>query len=285
MKSKKSQFTKEVISALGQDYGETAEIIKQVEEIRKEKASSLYSDLIFTLANLHFSENQAKQHWEKVLQHKQDMSKKLARNVGIRVALLDYFTNLQQKIENPKIIEIDLFEKTMLSAVTDGLTGLYNHRYFQDRLEEEIERTKRYGASLSLLMIDVDDFKVYNDANGHIAGDILLVELSKIMLQAFRKVDAVSRYGGEEFAIILPSTKKKGAMTIAGRICQRVASSHFPNQKVMPEGKITLSIGVVTFPEDGLDKMNLIDRADKLLYKAKKMGKNQAYGNYQEEGS
>jgi len=283
MKSRRNNFTKEVISVLGQDNGETAEIMKQVEEVRREKGNSLYSDLIYTLAHLHFSENQARQHWEKVLQHKQEMSRKLGRNVGIRVALLDYFINLQQKIENPKIIEIDLFEKTMLSAVTDGLTGLYNHRFFQDRLDEETERAKRYGMFLSLLMIDVDDFKIYNDANGHIAGDVLLVELSKILLRAVRKVDAVSRYGGEEFTVILPSTKKKGALTIAGRICQKVAAGYFPNQTVMPSKKVTVSIGVASFPDDGDNKIELLDCADKLLYQAKAMGKNQAYGICKEE--
>lgn len=283
MKTRKNNFTKEIISVLGQDNGETAEILKQVEEVRKEKANSLYSDLIYTLAHLHFSENQARLHWEKVLQHKQEMSRKLGRNVGIRVALLDYFINLQQKIENPKIIEIDIFEKTMLSAVTDGLTGLYNHRFFQDRLEEETERASRYGASLSLLMIDVDDFKVYNDSNGHIAGDVLLVDISKIIMQAVRKVDVVSRYGGEEFTVILPSTKKKGAMTIAGRICQKIAAGHFPNQAVMPAKKVTVSIGVASFPEDGSSKMDLLDCADKLLYQAKSLGKNQAYGTCKEE--
>jgi diguanylate cyclase (GGDEF)-like protein len=272
-----------VISVLGQDNGETAEILKQVEDVRREKANSLYSDLIYTLTHLHFGETQAKHHWEKILQHKQEMSGILGRNVGIRVALLDYFINLQQKIDNPKIIEIDLFEKTMLSAVTDGLTGLYNHRYFQDRLDEEVERARRYGMPLSLLMVDVDDFKVYNDANGHIAGDVLLVEISKILLKAVRKVDAVARYGGEEFSVILPSTKKKGALTIAWRICQKVAAAHFPNQIVMPQKNVTVSIGVATFPEDAGEKVMLLDCADKLLYQAKALGKNQAFGISKEE--
>jgi len=277
MKNKKSSFTKEMIAILGKDYGESSEIMSQVEELLKEKAQSLYSDLIYTLTHLHFTETQARQHWEKILKHKQQMMQKLGRNVGVRVALMDYFTNLHQKIDNPKIIELDVFEKTLLSAITDGLTGLYNHRYFQDRLEEEIERSQRYGQPTGLLMIDLDDFKRYNDANGHIAGDVLLAEISKILRKTVRKVDVVARYGGEEFAVILPATKRKGAMIIASRLCQKVASSHFPNMDVMPRKMVTISVGLAVHPEDAKDKDRLTDMADKALYHAKKAGKNQVY--------
>ena len=273
-----SGFTKEMIAILGKDYGESSEIMKQVEDLLKEKAATLYSDLIYTITHLRFSENQARIHWEKVLQHKLEMTRRLDRNVGVRVALLDYFTNTHHKLDNPKIIELDVFEKAMLTAVTDGLTGLYNHRFFQDRLEEEVERCVRYAGTISLLMLDLDNFKIYNDTNGHIAGDVLLVEVSKLIRKTVRKVDTVARYGGEEFAVILPSTSKKGAMIIARRIVQRIADNHFPNQIVMPGGRVTISCGVATFPEDAKDKAVLVDMADKMLYKAKRNGKNQVVG-------
>jgi diguanylate cyclase (GGDEF)-like protein len=282
MKNKRSSFTKEMIAILGKDYGESSEIMAQVEDLLKEKAHSLYSDLIYTLTHLHFSEAQARQHWEKILKHKQQMIQKLGRNVGVRVALMDYFTNLHQKIENPKIIELDVFEKTLLSAITDGLTGLYNHRYFQDRLEEELERSQRYGQPVALLMIDLDDFKRYNDANGHIAGDVLLADVAKMLRRTVRKVDVVARYGGEEFAVILPATRKKGALIIANRLCQKAASTKFPNQEVMPRKAITISIGLAVYPDDAKDKAKLIDMADKALYHSKKAGKNQVY-SYGEE--
>ncbi len=277
MKNRRSSFTKEMIAILGKDYGESSEIMAQVEDLLKEKAHSLYSDLIYTLTHLHFTEAQARQHWEKILKHKQQMMQRLGRNVGVRVALMDYFTNLHQKIDNPKIIELDVFEKTLLSAITDGLTGLYNHRYFQDRLEEELERSQRYGQPSALLMIDLDDFKCYNDANGHIAGDVLLADVAKLIRKTVRKVDVVARYGGEEFAVILPATKKKGALIIAHRLCQKTANSKFPNQEVMPRKAITISMGLAVYPDDAKDKAKLIDMADKALYHAKKAGKNQVY--------
>ena len=278
MKSKKDGFTKEIIEVLGKDHGETEEVIKLMEAGFIDKTSSLYGDLIYTLTHLRFSEGQARSHWEKILKHKLELAAKLGRNVGIRVSLLDYFTNLQQKLENPKVIEMDLYEKTLLSAVTDGLTGLYNHRYFQDRFEEEVERARRYQHPLSLLMLDLDDFKRYNDTNGHIAGDLLLVEVSKVLKRAVRKVDTAARYGGEEFAIILPDTKKKGALIIAGRICQKIADYRFPNQAVMPKGRITVSIGVASLGDDSDNHNGLLDSADKALYRAKAGGKNQAVG-------
>ena len=278
MKSKKDGFTKEIIEVLGKDHGETEEVVKLMEAGFIDKTSSLYGDLIYTLTHLRFSEGQARSHWENILKHKLELASKLGRNVGIRVSLLDYFTNLQQKLDNPKVIEMDLYEKTLLSAVTDGLTGLYNHRYFQDRFEEEVERARRYQHPLSLLMLDLDDFKIYNDTNGHIAGDLLLVEVSKVLKRAVRKVDTAARYGGEEFAIILPSTKKKGALIIAGRICQKIADYRFPNQAVMPKGKITVSIGVASLGDDSDNHNGLLDSADKALYRAKANGKNQAVG-------
>jgi diguanylate cyclase (GGDEF)-like protein len=278
MVPKKNGFTKEIIEVLGKDHGETEDVVRQLEAVFVDKTATLYSDLIYTLTHLHFSEAQARNHWENVLKHKLELASKLNRNVGIRVSLLDYFANLQQKLDNPKVIEMDLYEKTLLSAVTDGLTGLYNHRYFQDRFEEEVERALRYHHSLSLLLMDLDDFKIYNDSNGHIAGDLLLVELSKLLKKAVRKVDTAARYGGEEFAIILPSTKKKGALIIAGRICQRIADYRFPNQVVMPNGRVTASIGVASLGDDSDNHTGLLDKADKALYRAKANGKNQAAG-------
>jgi diguanylate cyclase (GGDEF)-like protein len=275
MKPKKAQhFTKEIIDVLGHDYEESSDLFKHVEELLKERAQSLYSDLLYTLTHLHFSEHQARHHWDKILKHKKVMTDQLGRNVGVRVALMDYFTNMDQQIDNPKIIELDVFEKTLLSAITDGLTGLYNHRYFQDRLDEESERARRFKIPLSLLMIDIDSFKAYNDGNGHIAGDVLLVDLAKLLRVTVRKVDVVARYGGEEFVVILPGTKTPGARIIAGRLCHRVAEHAFPNREVMPGKRVTVSIGQATMPDDAAEKAALIDCADKALYHAKQTGKN-----------
>jgi len=268
------KFPKVVIDALAEDNGHNEEAIQLVAAMRKERESTLYSDLIYTLTHLHFKEHEAQHHWEEILRHKVAMSEDLKRNVGVRVAILDYFTNMHQKIDNPKIIELDLYEQTLLSAVTDGLTGLYNHRYFHDRLEEETERARRYKTPLSVVLYDIDDFKVYNDTNGHIAGDVLLVEASKLIRRTVRRSDIASRYGGDELAIILPHTDKAGAFIIADRIRERVAQHHFPNQDILPLGQVSFSGGVSTFPGDAADKTSLIESADHALYQSKQAGKN-----------
>ncbi|MEW6685418.1 MAG: GGDEF domain-containing protein [Candidatus Edwardsbacteria bacterium] len=276
MKSKKTlqRFSKEVIDALAGDNGESEEAIRQIESLRRQKAETLYSDLIQTLTHLYFPENEAKRHWSLILHHKYELGKKLRRPVGVRVAILDYFTNLHPHIKNPKIVELEFFEKTILSAITDGLTGLYNHRYFQDRLEEEIERSLRYQTIFSLTILDLDDFKIYNDTNGHLAGDILLIEATGVVTKAIRRSDLAARYGGDEFTLILPHTSKKGAYVLSERIRKRTETHRFPNQEILPLKKVTLSGGIATFPEDSREKDKLIASADKALYQAKQEGKN-----------
>ena len=164
------------------------------------------------------------------------------------------------------------YDKLQQLANLDGLTGLYNHRAFQDRLDEEIERARRGGHSLALLMLDIDLFKVFNDTYGHLAGDRILKEVSKIIRASIRKMDIPARYGGEEFAVILPESTLQGAFLVAERIRQEVAEKRidFDGKKI----GVTISIGIALYPEDGKDKKSLIASADLALYHAKRSGRN-----------
>ncbi|MBL4637572.1 MAG: diguanylate cyclase [Kofleriaceae bacterium] len=159
-------------------------------------------------------------------------------------------------------------------AVTDGLTGLYNHRHLHERLALEIERSGRNGLPLSLLMIDLDNFKSYNDRHGHPSGDELLRQLARIMGDGRRANDLVARYGGEEFAIVLVDTPKFTAAQVAERLRARVADYHFEHREEQPGGKVSVSIGVASFPDDAKDAETLVRRADTALYAAKHMGRN-----------
>src|SRR5690606_21785315 len=138
-------------------------------------------------------------------------------------------------------------------AVTDGLTGLYNHRHLHERLTLEVERSARNGLPLSILMIDVDHFKHYNDHHGHPAGDELLRQLSRIMRDGRRANDFVARYGGEEFAVVLVDTPKLTAAQLAERLREQVADFPFAHAEDQPGGKLTISIGVASFPDDAPD--------------------------------
>jgi len=177
-------------------------------------------------------------------------------------------TQIAIVIENAR-----LYEKTAKQAITDGLTNIYNYRHFHTRLSEELKRSKRYHRPLSLIMLDIDHFKIYNDKHGHLKGDVLLRELAQLLIKVTRDVDLVARYGGEEFMIILPETSKREAKQMAERIWREVRENHFPYGETQPGGHLTISLGVATFPEDAWEKEELIDLVDQALYRAKQGGR------------
>lgn len=159
-------------------------------------------------------------------------------------------------------------------ANLDGLTGLYNHACFQKRLDEEIDRATRHKRSISLIMLDLDNFKLFNDTWGHQEGDLVLKWFSEILNKSVRNHDIAARYGGEEFVVILPETDAPSAMVVAERI---VDAARRHSSASMGKGRnVTVSAGISTFPSNGLTKQDLITRADTALYQAKTEGKNQA---------
>lgn len=187
--------------------------------------------------------------------------------------------NFLETLANHAAIAIrnaSIHQRAQLMAVTDGLTSLFNHRFFQERLVEEVERCKRYGETgVSLLMIDIDDFKLLNDAYGHTVGDQVLKKIASIIRQESRVSDIVSRYGGEEFSVILPETSKEVGLVFAERLRSRVARQDFSTEDLKLEKRTSLSIGISHFPTDAGSPSQLIELADKALYVAKQSGKNQ----------
>lgn len=160
-----------------------------------------------------------------------------------------------------------------LMSITDPLTTLPNRRYLEERLTEELSRSKRYDYPMSFLMIDIDDFKAYNDNNGHQAGDLALQITAHCLKAALRSADVASRYGGEEFCILLPQTSMVEAGVIADRIRQRVATTHFPHGKSQPLGRVSISVGVSSFSKVINSSEVVIAAADRALYRAKRLGK------------
>jgi diguanylate cyclase (GGDEF)-like protein len=161
-----------------------------------------------------------------------------------------------------------------LMSITDPLTGLLNRRYLEERLTDELNRSQRYNYSMSCLMIDIDDFKSYNDRNGHQAGDIALKMTAHALKAALRSADVACRYGGEEFCIILPQTSLSEAGVIAERMRLRVAEKEYPFGKSQPLGTVTVSIGISTYAKQIDTAEQIIAAADRALYNAKKRGKN-----------
>ncbi len=167
-----------------------------------------------------------------------------------------------------------LYEKTLMLANMDSLTELWNHGYFQHLLNSELEKSRAMKLPLSLVMVDIDYFKIYNDNLGHQAGDKILKELATLIKNQSRKMDYVCRYGGEEFAVILPQADKKEAILIAERLRMDIEKHSFVREDILPDKKLTVSLGISSFPEDGLLPAELITAADKFLYFAKNKGRN-----------
>jgi len=167
-----------------------------------------------------------------------------------------------------------LHKKTEELTIVDELTGLYNYRYFTRKLKTEVRRAERYTQPLSLLMIDIDWFKRYNDTYGHLFGNLVLQDLALRIKESVREVDEVCRYGGEEFVVILPQTKKEDAQMIGERIRQRVGEEDFMDEQENTKVRITVSVGVASYPENGRTSKELIERMDQALYLAKGEGKN-----------
>lgn len=205
---------------------------------------------------------------------------------SMRLGAVDYITK-PFNIEHVKIIVNRSIDRRVLKrkaeegefykelSKIDGLTEVYNHRSFHQILEAEVNRAIRYNRNISLMMLDVDNFKIYNDSNGHPAGDIILKQLAWIFAKNCRECDHIARYGGDEFAIILPETSKEDAAHIGRRLRQIIEDSKFEKEEVFPGGSLTISVGLASFPNDAIGKNDLIEKADAVLYQAKAQGRNQ----------
>ncbi|ASQ90537.1 GGDEF domain-containing protein [Prosthecochloris sp. GSB1] len=158
--------------------------------------------------------------------------------------------------------------------IKDEKTNLYNYRHFKDHLIVDVARAKRFGEKVALAMIDIDHFKAYNDANGHVAGDIVLERIARIILEQCRESDIPARFGGEEFAVVFPRTESRMAVEIVERLRQVISAEPFYHEREQPGGQLTISAGVAMFPEDAVDWYSLVNSADKALYHAKKTGRN-----------
>jgi diguanylate cyclase (GGDEF)-like protein len=226
---------------------------------------AVYSELLYLLSHLRFEPQEARGHWDRILEHRESTRGPGGEPVDVRVALVSYFVEVNRKLHNPKIIEMKLFERTRDGAYRDDLTGLHNYRMFRECLDQEVQQTDRSSSPLSLVMLDIDDFKRYNDTHGHEAGNAVLSELARVLATVLRKSDLAARYGGEEFVLLLPATTKTAARAVAERARQAV------RKRLL----VTVSLGVSTYPADATNASELVRHADRAMYVAKTAGKDQ----------
>ncbi|MCI0408291.1 MAG: diguanylate cyclase, partial [Acidobacteria bacterium] len=242
----------------------------------------VHSALLLILTHLMMDEEEARSHWNAVLQHRIHLIARVGREVGLRVAAFDYFINVNRKLTRPKIIEMSVFEESERSSALDSLTGLTNQRSFKSSLQRELRRSKRYELELCLLSMDLDNFREINERYGDLVGDILLKEVAILIKNKIRDIDVAARWAGEEFVLMLPETERMGAYLVAERIRMEI-ERHFVRREV--DGKpihMTLSIGIAKYPDDSTVGERLIARAEEALYQAKARGANSVAVYYRE---
>ena len=239
------------------------------------KPGTYYRDIIFALLQIRLPEDEAKRDWKEMLKHKFIMSEKLGRNVGIHVAALDYYTNIKRKIISPKIVDVQDYVDTASRALTDDLTKAYNRHFFEEEFRQLFANAKNTGTVFSLIMLDLDHFKIYNDLNGHIQGDLALIETVRILHAVCSPDDTVTRYGGEEFAILLPDQPLNLALKTAENIRGAIADYRYVNEAQMPSRRLTASLGVTAYRPSHNSSLAMMEEADSALYQAKNAGRNQ----------
>ncbi|MCX7726891.1 MAG: diguanylate cyclase [Chitinispirillaceae bacterium] len=270
----KTLTSKRVIERVSGDLVDHIQDDEQLLESIGKKPGTYYRDLIFAIIQIRLPEAEAERDWKEILKHKYILSEKLGRNVGIHVATLDYYTNIKKKVTTPKIIDANEYVDTASRALIDDLTKAYNRRFFDEELKRLFNIAKNTGKVFSLIMLDLDHFKIYNDLNGHIQGDIALIETVRILHAVCSKDDTVCRYGGEEFAILLNAQPLNLALRTAEHIRQAIYDYRFVNEQVLPLGRLSVSLGVTSYREDIKTPQEMIEEADVALYRAKSSGRN-----------
>ncbi|HZH39405.1 MAG TPA: GGDEF domain-containing protein [Gemmatimonadales bacterium] len=227
------------------------------------------------IADLGLPRREARKLWRESTRHRRALVRELGRDVGARVALLDYLLNVRGEAIDATIVDRSELGSLHHLAISDVLTDLYDRRYFDQALRRETERCRRYGTPVSVLLLDLDDFKDVNDRFGHQAGDEVLRQMGDLIRAHVRGADIPCRVGGDEFAIILTGTPQPEALRMAQRLRVGVAawfSTHEVHGQML---NLTMSGGVATMPLDADDDEELYAGADLALYEAKRRGANQ----------
>lgn len=264
-----------IIDSLSCNKHGDSSFINFISSLVNEEGEHVYNTLLNVLTHLDFSPEDAKKNWLRIIENKKDLEGKLGHPVSLMTAVCYYFGDVEKNISAPAIIELEVLEKTKKQSFSDGLTGLFIRRYFDEAIQGEINRAQRYGSAFSVFFMDLDHFKKVNDAYGHQAGDLALKVVAKIIQNMKRIEDTACRYGGEEFILIFPETEKIDALVVAERIRKKVEE-----QVIEIEGAafgVTLSGGIASYPVDGKEAHELVRAADIALFQAKKGGRNRIF--------
>lgn len=245
----------------------TGEASHRLQAVLAHRGIHVYSDAIYSLIHVRYDADRARHDWQGLIAHREELRDRLGRDVGLRVAAIDYFVNIVRELGSPRIIHPEILDQLRSEATRDPLTGLGNRRMYREQLAIELSRAARYSTTFVVGVFDLDNFKQVNDAFGHACGDRILKQTAQIMLRSIRKTDLVTRWGGEEFVVLMPQTSLQGGWEVAERI-RRTLEVELADQHV------TVSGGLAGYPADGTEESSLFAHADRALYRAKAEGKN-----------
>lgn len=260
--------------ALAEDAHNTERLLGRLDGLTRESGIGAHAALLLILTHLAFSEDDARKHWIAILQHRDEMTERLGRDAGVRVAVLDYFVHINRRLVHPTLIELELIESNARDAAKDRLTGLASDRAFRSSLQRELRRARRYSQTSAVVLFDIDDFALLNERVGTLVADRLLREAAILLSNNIRDIDMATRPGEDEMALLLPETDRNGALLVAERF-RRELEQFFARREV--HGKpvqLTVSGGIACYPEDAGTPERILECAAQALYQAKAAGKN-----------
>ncbi|BCR06337.1 hypothetical protein DESUT3_34060 [Desulfuromonas versatilis] len=255
---------------LAQGKADDRQLVESLERLARKLGDETYREVLRALAGKEFPVEQAKKYWQAALQHQGEFFSALPLEQGLRPALLHYLQNIAGEFRDPRIIEAEQLKGLEKASLTDGLTGLFNQTYLKahlDRLLASQRPSDQY--QFAVILFDLDRFKQYNDRCGHLCGDQALRQTAETIQEQVRQGDIASRYGGEEFAVVLHRLNEAQAFAVAERIRAGVEDLPFNRQELLDTGNLTISGGIALYPKDGLTTEALLDFADQQLYQAK----------------
>jgi len=272
--AERPRFLDERALRVGTQVDDRRDLDPEVERLLRSGGESLYAELLYWLTYRRFPPAEAAAIWKAISRHQEALSRALGRPVAFRVAALDHLSE-SGLLTSAHLLARPEFEAMLSYVNIDEVSGVYSRRYFNRQLQQEIVRARRYGSALSLLIVDIDGCKAVNDELGHIEGDAILRKIARLLEESTREVDSVCRFGGDEFAILLPETNGLEAFATAERI--RLAAARFSVvEKAKEPLRLTVSVGGATFPADCEDAEDLVALADRMCLSAKRAGKNRA---------
>lgn len=229
---------------------------------------SIFSDLFYLLSSISVSNQEAEDYFGRISIHRSEMEVALGHPVDLRVALMDYFVHVQRRYESPKIIELRDYQEGISQAMADSLTGLLNRRSIDQMLQTEMARCSRHNQQFTVMFLDIDNFKAFNDQHGHATGDEVLRRFARFLKGQIRSEDMAARYGGEEFLLLLPQSTQNGIQQLCCRLLRAIHDLDFSTDLPM-----CFSAGVAEYPRDGSTVADIVKVADERMYLAKALGK------------